>query len=149
MMTPPLHAAALAAALCAAACSNGRSDPKLVPPAAAASEPVAQTADPCPTQLDDARVRSEIVNGGVALVFYATDSDQIGPLRARVHALAAENPAGAEGMTTSVMDTSDGARIDFVSQDTDPDRLIDLREQIDAMADRLENGECTVRVSAR
>jgi hypothetical protein len=142
------YAAALAAALAVAACSSGNPDPKTLP-APATSRPLAQTADPCPTQGDDVHVRAEIFNGGVALVFYATDSAQVGPLRDRVHALAAQNPAGAEGMTTSVTDTSDGARIDFVPRDQDPDALAALRDRIEVAVDQLEDGDCTVRVSAR
>jgi hypothetical protein len=142
-----MRLAALAAVLALAACRGEQtSDPKSLPPAAT-TERVAQAADPCPMQLDDARVRAEIVNGGVALVFYATDSDQVGPLRERVHALAAQNPAGAEGMTTSVTDTPDGARIDFISIDPDPDRLAELRDRVEDAVVRLEAGECPERSS--
>lgn len=105
--------------------------------------------NPCPTQVEDAQVRSEIINGGVALVFYATNSDQIGAVRTRVHALAAANPTGDAAVKLVVLDTSDGARLELYPNDQDPDRLSDLRDRVADLADAMNGGECVTRVAER
>jgi hypothetical protein len=130
-----------AAALVACA-HGGRSAPAPVPP----DQQIAQTAEPCPTTLDDVRVRDEIIEGGAALVFYATDSKAIGELRARVRALAAENPAGDLVARVEVVDTSDGARLEIRPED--PAQIGRLRDRVADAADELDVGTCTTRVSA-
>jgi len=105
--------------------------------------------NPCPTQVEDARVRSEIIDGGIALVFYATNSEQIGAVRTRVHALAAANPTGDAKVNVAVFDTTDGARLELRPDDQDPDRLSDLRDQVADLADAMNSGECVTRVAER
>jgi hypothetical protein len=105
--------------------------------------------NPCPTQVEGAQVRSEIIDGGIALVFYATNSDQIGAVRSRVHALAAANPTGDAKVNVAVLDTSDGARLELRPDDQDPDRLSDLRDRVAELADTMNGGDCVTRVADR
>ena len=82
-------------------------------------------------------------------MFYATDSDQIGEIRARAHALADLNPAGTPDVAVAVYDTPDGARIELRPRDQDPDRLGEFRDRIADSADAMDGGECTVRIGSR
>lgn len=106
------------------------------------------TDNPCPTQIDDAQVRSEIIDGGVALVFYATDSEHIGQVRDRVRALAGRNPTGDAAVNVAVMDTSDGARIELRPDNQDPEVLGDLRDRVADIADEMDGGTCVTRIAS-
>jgi hypothetical protein len=109
----------------------------------------------CPMTVPDAHVRSEDVEGGVALSF-TTESGDIADLRRRVHALAEHHQRAAQGKgrhdgsmpaaTASVEEIPEGARL--LLEPRDPGQLDALRRRAEMHAARMERGECPMMACA-